>query len=99
MTLCWKAKGSVWFHEPVDPVKFGIMDYFDIVTHPMDFSTIKKKLAYNFYADPLKFKEDVLLVFNNCYRYNGDEHEISLCARDVEKLFLKHYEDLLKPIE
>jgi hypothetical protein len=28
LTLCWKAKGGYYFHEPVDPSKFGIFDYF-----------------------------------------------------------------------
>jgi hypothetical protein len=52
ITLCWKLKGSHWFHDPVDPVKFGIMDYFDIIAKPMDFTTIKKKLNYNAYNNP-----------------------------------------------
>jgi hypothetical protein len=33
------------FHNPVDPKKFGIDDYFEVVKNPMDFSTIKKKTA------------------------------------------------------
>ena len=74
MSLTWKSKGGFWFHEPVDPVKFGIMDYFDIITKPMDFSTIKKKLSHNFYPDCKSFKADVLLVFENCLKYNGEEH-------------------------
>lgn len=49
---CWKQKGAHWFHEPVDPVKFGIMDYFDIITKPMDLGTVKKKLNYNAYNNP-----------------------------------------------
>lgn len=52
MALCWKVKGSSWFHDPVDAVKFGIMDYFDIITKPMDLGTAKKKLNYNAYSNP-----------------------------------------------
>lgn len=37
----WKSKGAFFFHHPVDPKKYGINDYFDIVKKPMDFSTIK----------------------------------------------------------
>jgi hypothetical protein len=40
----WKAKGAFFFHHPVDPKKYGINDYFDIVKRPMDFSTIKNKI-------------------------------------------------------
>ncbi len=89
----------MWFQEPVDPVKFGIMDYNDIITHPMDLGTIKKKLSFNFYPSPTDFAEDVRLVWSNCYKYNGDEHEISTCAKDLEYLFEQHYEEQLKAYE
>ena len=29
------------FNEPVDPIKLGIPDYFQIVKHPMDLGTVK----------------------------------------------------------
>ncbi len=28
LIVCWKAKGGYYFHEPVDPSKYGIDDYF-----------------------------------------------------------------------
>ena len=37
----WKIKGAYLFYEPVNPTKFGIDDYFNIVKKPMDFGTIK----------------------------------------------------------
>lgn len=62
-------------------MKFGILDYNDIITHPMDIGTIKKKLQYNFYTSPQHLASDFKLVWDNCYKYNGLEHEISLCAK------------------
>lgn len=50
LNQCWKVKGAFWFYEPVDPVKYGIMDYFDIIKKPMDLGTVKKKLNYNAYS-------------------------------------------------
>jgi len=44
-----KLKGAYWFQEPVDTVKYNILDYFDIVTKPMDLGTIRKKIAHNCY--------------------------------------------------
>lgn len=41
MSATWKIKNANIFHYPVDPVKLGIPDYFDVIKHPMDFSTIK----------------------------------------------------------
>lgn len=52
---CWKVKGSFWFHEPVDTVKYGILDYNDIISKPMDLGTVKKRLSHNFYANAKEF--------------------------------------------
>lgn len=49
LTTCWKAKGGYFFHEPVDPVRYGIDDYFDAIKEPMDLGTIRKKLNNNVY--------------------------------------------------
>ena len=45
-SLCKHSEAAI-FHEPVDPVKLGIIDYFMIVKIPMDFGTIKTKLSSN----------------------------------------------------
>ena len=39
-----KPKDALPFLQPVDPVKLNIPRYFDIITRPMDISTIEKKL-------------------------------------------------------
>jgi hypothetical protein len=83
LALCWKYKGCHWFHEPVDPMKFSIDDYFNVVSKPMDFSTIRKKLNFNVYTSPHEFVEDVKTIFKNCYLYNGEHHEISACAKEI----------------
>lgn len=83
LSVCWKLKGAYWFYQPVDPVKFGILNYFDIITKPMDMGTIKKKLNYNSYNNPQEFIDDMRQVFKNCYQYNGEQHEISASAREV----------------
>ena len=37
----------------------------------MDFGTITKKLKNHDYLNIETFLEDIILVFNNCVRYNG----------------------------
>jgi hypothetical protein len=61
----------------VDPSKFGIDDYFDIIEQPMDFCTIKRKLTFNVYNNLQEFIVDMKLVFDNCVRYNGIENLIA----------------------
>lgn len=31
--------------------------------------------------------DDMNLIWNNCYKYNGDGHEISKCAKELETNF------------
>ena len=31
------------FEEPVDPVKLGLPDYFDVIKHPMDLGTVRRR--------------------------------------------------------
>jgi hypothetical protein len=98
MNALWKHKGSIWFQEPVDPVKFGIMDYNDIITHPMDLGTVKKRLAYNYYPSLEDFASDIRLVWNNCYKYNGEEHEVSNHARELQRIFEEMLADIKGPV-
>ena len=44
LSICWKSKGGYYFHEPVDPSRYGINDYFEIIEQPMDFGMVKRKL-------------------------------------------------------
>lgn len=39
------------FNEPVDAEKLGIADYHDIITTPMDFGSIEKKLKHHEYLN------------------------------------------------
>lgn len=84
---CWKLKFAFWFYEPVDPVKFNIMDYFDIISKPMDLGTVKKKLNHNVYESAQEFVDDMRLVWGNTYRYNGEHHDVSRNAKEVETVF------------
>ena len=51
--------------QPVDPVKLGIPDYFDVVKRPMDLGTIRKRLKSEEIRSKEQFVELVRLVFDN----------------------------------
>ena len=59
VTSCSKQKGAFYFVEPVDPVKFNIVDYYDIISKPMDLGTVKKRLLHNYYPSPEEFIMDM----------------------------------------
>jgi hypothetical protein len=69
------------FLKPVDPVALGIPDYFTIIHHPMDISTIEKKLKSSSYKNIDEFIDDFSLMFKNCYEYNGIQQPVSLMAK------------------
>ncbi|ORX67093.1 Bromodomain-containing protein, partial [Linderina pennispora] len=59
------------FLKPVDVVALNIPDYVNIIKYPMDLSTIENKLKGRLYADTQGFTDDLRLMFNNAYIYNG----------------------------
>jgi len=82
-TQCSKFKGSYYFLEPVDPIKLNIPDYTTIVTSPMDLGTIRKKLTHNCYTNPHQFVDDMNLIWNNSYKYNGVSHVVSMAGKEL----------------
>lgn len=60
------------FMGPVDSSIFG--DYPDYVDTPMWFDLINKRLEINYYDGPEGFYNDVLLLADNCYKYNAIAH-------------------------
>ena len=94
MNNLWKHKDAELFHKPVDPEELNIPDYFNIIKNPMDFSTIKKKLTNYTYTNLKEFVNDMTLVFENCYTYNGRKTMIGdMCTR-VKKEYDKLFEEL-----
>ena len=57
------------FHYPVD----GVEGYSDTITHPMDFSTMQKKLQDGEYEGSDEFESDLALCFTNCMTFNPDD--------------------------
>ena len=66
LNTLWKHNSAWIFHEPVNPEKLNIPDYYDIIKQPMDFGTVKNKLQSNQYTKLADFLYDVNLVFDNC---------------------------------
>lgn len=99
MNILWKVRDAELFHKPVDPVELNIPNYYDIIKKPMDFSTVKKKLNNYSYTNLKEYCEDMDLIFNNCFLYNGTNSFVGeICLRIkneytnlFEKLNLKKF--------
>ena len=94
MNMLWRTTHAWIFHEPVDPIKLDIEDYFDIIKRPMDFGTIKKKLNNNAYDGGKDFLEDVELVFQNCRDYNKPGSDAYVMCDSVWDVYQKQVAEL-----
>ncbi|KAK9676915.1 hypothetical protein RND81_11G109400 [Saponaria officinalis] len=80
-----RHKWSVPFRRPVDPCASG--DYFQVIKHPIDFATIKRKLQMNKYTDCEQFEADVRLIFSNATSYHPPQNWVHIYATKLSKLF------------
>nr|XP_015815886.2 bromodomain-containing protein 3 isoform X1 [Nothobranchius furzeri]XP_015815887.2 bromodomain-containing protein 3 isoform X1 [Nothobranchius furzeri]XP_015815888.2 bromodomain-containing protein 3 isoform X1 [Nothobranchius furzeri] len=86
--LSKKHAAYAWpFYKPVDAEALELHDYHDIIKHPMDLSTVRKKMDKGEYSDPQSFATDVRLMFSNCYKYNPPDHEVVAMARKLQDVF------------
>lgn len=104
-------KDATPFRSPVDPEALNIPHYLQIIKHPMDFSTIERKLLA---SNPIKpdptpvnpryisadeFVADVRLIFSNCVTFNGPDHAVTQQGKRVEAVFDKQIKQLPPPEE
>ncbi|KAF0683227.1 Aste57867_24659 [Aphanomyces stellatus] len=87
----WKSLSnhrSAWpFHEPVDVN--AVTDYLDYVKTPIDLSAIQKKVDENQYATKLAFKDDLILMCENCISYNAPDTNYYKAAKDLLEFIKK----------
>ncbi|XP_042193371.1 bromodomain-containing protein 3 isoform X2 [Callorhinchus milii] len=86
--LSKKHAAYAWpFYKPVDADALELHDYHEIIKHPMDLSTVKKKMDVREYPDAQGFAADIRLMFSNCYKYNPPDHEVVAMARKLQDVF------------
>lgn len=67
------------FIKPVS--RSDVPDYYDVVLNPMDFQSMLKKVKQRQYKSKKEFKDDLDLIWSNCFLYNATEnHHLRLCA-------------------
>ncbi|OAX81768.1 hypothetical protein ACJ72_03889 [Emergomyces africanus] len=71
------------FLHPVD--KDEVPDYYNVITSPMDLSTVEVKLERDDYAAPKELVHDLKLIFSNCRQYNDATTVYAKCAVKLEK--------------
>ncbi|CAL5062604.1 unnamed protein product [Urochloa decumbens] len=89
-------KGGWLFHKPVDPVLYGIPDYFDVIRNPMDLGTVKKKLTNKRYAMDSEFAADVRLTFANAMKYNPPGNDVHAVAEQLNRIFDSEWRSVIR---
>ncbi|KAH9329913.1 hypothetical protein KI387_002021, partial [Taxus chinensis] len=77
------------FSEPVDPEE--LPDYHKVIQHPMDFGTIRKKLAKGDYTCLEELEKDVFLICTNAMHYNASITIYYKQARAIQELAKKKF--------
>ncbi|KAI0050843.1 hypothetical protein FA95DRAFT_1635331 [Auriscalpium vulgare] len=81
------------FIKPVS--RADVPDYYDVISTPMDLQTMLKKVKQKQYKSKKEFKDDLDLIWSNCFTYNATEnHPLRMCATRLKA----KAERLLKPI-
>lgn len=80
------------FMKPVS--KKQVPDYHQIISRPMDFSTIRTKINNYGYSELPDLVGDVRQVFLNCFEYNKKTSVEFKCGLTLSKVFEKRLKDL-----
>ena len=82
-----KSKAEAYFFlDPVDWEALGLPDYPQIISEPMDFSTIQNKLDSDSYTCVEDVLDDVQMIFDNCMLYNEEHSDIFKYASKMQEI-------------
>ena len=90
----WRSNGAHIFHNPIDPDRLGIPDYFEVIKEPIDLGTIKQRLNHNSYFTMQEVVDDIWRCFDNCIEYNGEDSPAGERCMQVIKAYEKAFEQL-----
>jgi hypothetical protein len=96
ITSMFQRPESYAFREPVDWKGLDLKDYPDIVKHPRDLGSIRKRIENSGYDNIEDIAADVRLDWSNCMLYNRDGSEYYHLADTFARSFEEAYNALRK---
>ena len=66
-------------------------DYYDVITNPMDLSTMMHKIDLHQYETAKDFMDDIELIVSNCLEYNPDKDPAGRTILIVPNAVLLHH--------
>ena len=92
-----RSKDATAFLHPVDVITLKIPNYPNIVTKPMDLSTLEEKEKAHDYPTIDAFVADFNQIVQNTEMFNGVQHGVTQSAYKMKASFLKQMEKLPGP--
>ncbi|KIJ22155.1 hypothetical protein PAXINDRAFT_6271 [Paxillus involutus ATCC 200175] len=92
-------KNATLFMQPVDPVRDHAPNYYEVIKHPMDLSTIGAKLEEGHYKDRFAFEADFRLMISNAKQYSAAGSYAHTEAIFLETFFEKLWNRINKTLE
>ncbi|KAI9479594.1 hypothetical protein BDB00DRAFT_173553 [Zychaea mexicana] len=94
-----RHKSALAFLQPVDEELDGAPQYYKIIKKPMDIGTIRTKLEKGEYTTYQQLDDDIRLMLNNCFAYNGPGTFVHNEAFNLEQVLEKELEVIRKKEE
>ncbi|KAI6007732.1 hypothetical protein F5J12DRAFT_830397 [Pisolithus orientalis] len=83
-TVTMDNRDAEAFLKPVSRAE--VPDYHEVISNPMDLQTMLKKVKQKHYKSKREFKDDLDLMWSNCFTYNSTkDHPLRLCAIRLKK--------------
>jgi hypothetical protein len=73
------------FLEPVVTEADGASDYYTVIKHPMDLSTMLQELKEGKYGELYDVKRSFNRMFSNCFKYNSSSNDVYRKGLDFRK--------------
>lgn len=75
------------FREPV-PLDY-VPNYTKVIAHPMDLGTVSKKLKNGEYKSSAAWKADIMLIWDNCMKFNGSDDPLYKISEFMKEKSMK----------
>ncbi|CAD6185660.1 unnamed protein product [Caenorhabditis auriculariae] len=76
----------------MEPVNFkAVPSYREVISNPIDLSTIRDRVDARFYDLPEDFAADMELLFRNCKTFNEDDSPVGLAGINLSKFYHKRW--------
>lgn len=79
------------------PTRKELPDYYQVISKPMDFDRINKKIETGRYTVMEELNDDMNLLVNNAQTYNEEGSEIYVSSETIGKLWKEQYDKFMNP--